>query len=927
MNDRQIIGFHVNGDPREVEVGRKTTLLQVLRDEFHLTGAKNGCGQGHCGACTVIVDGKAVRSCVYLAHRADGKQVETIEGLARDGELHPLQKAFIEHGAIQCGFCTPGMIMAAKALLDAEPRPTRDDIYQALERNLCRCTGYAKIIEAILVASGQWLAVGEARPLTFTPRVADPSTTLRTGLVPRLAVGHPLPRPDARAKATGEAVFAADLYLEGMLHGKVLRSRYPHARVLRVDASKAKALPGVVAVLTAADVPGARNHGLLRNDWPVLAYDKVRYVGDAIALVAAETEQIAEAALELIEIDYGPLPVVASAEAALAEDAPLIHEEGNVLKHLTFQRGDVEAAFAQADIVIENEYHTPAGDHSFLEPEAGVATVDDEGNVTVYAGSQIPFDDQRQIAASLALPLEKVRVVQTQVGGAFGGKEDIHVQIHVALLAQATGRPAKLVFTRQESMIVHPKRHATVIRLKTGATKAGKLLAVQAHIVGDTGAYASLGEPVMTRTATHASGPYEVPNFKVDCYAVHTNNPPAGAYRGFGVPQATFASETQMDILAEKLRMSPFELRRINALKVGATTATGQTLRESVGLLECLERVESQIPNLQSPISNLQSRRGWGVACAFKNVGLGGGLADSAGAEVELLDDGRAIVRAGAAEVGQGLVGVLTQMVVEELGVDYGKVEVILGDTGQCLDGGPTTASRQTYVTGNAVRYAARQVRQALADAAAEELDAAPDPLIFQGERVSRADGRSISLEGAIALARREGRSLDASHIYTPPRTVPLGEEGDKYFAYGYAAQAAQVEVDITNGKVKVLKVIAAHDVGRAINPMAVEGQLEGGVMMGLGYALTEEFKVEEGRVLSDSLAKYKVPRIHQIPEIVPIIVEHETADGPYGAKGVGEITSIPTTAAITNAIYAACGARIFSLPATPKKIRAALEG
>ena len=721
-----------------------------------------------------------------------------------------------------------------------------------------------------------------------------------------------------------------------MLYGKVLRSRYPHARVLRVDASQAKALPGVVAVLIADDVPGAKNHGLLRSDWPVLAYDKVRYVGDAIALVAAETEEIGEAALKFIEVDYEPLPVVASAEAALAEDAPLIHEGGNVLRHLAFQRGDVEAAFAQADIVIENEYRTPAGDHSFLEPEAGVATVDDEGNVTVYAGSQIPFEDQRQVAASLDLPLEKVRVVQTQVGGAFGGKEDIHVQIHVALLAQVTGRPVKLVFTRQESMIVHPKRHATVIWLKTGVTKAGKLLAVQAHIVGDTGAYASLGEPVMTRTATHASGPYEVPNFKVECYAVHTNNPPAGAYRGFGVPQATFACETQMDILAEKLRMSPFELRRINALKVGATTATGQTLWESVGLVECIDRVEEEVKAAEEsegsegippsdPSDASAPSRAWGLACAYKNVGLGSGLADSAGAQVELLDDGQTIVRAGAAEVGQGLVGVLAQMVVEELGVDYSKVEVILGDTGQCLDGGPTTASRQTYVTGNAVRYAARQVRQALADAAAEELDAAPDTLVFREERVFRRDGRSISLEEAITLARQEGRSLDASYVYTPPRTVPLEQEGDKHFAYGYGAQAAQVEVDVTTGEIKVLKVIAAHDVGRAINPMAVEGQLEGGVMMGLGYALTEEFKVKEGRVLSNSFAKYKLPRIRQSPEIVPIIVEHETVDGPYGAKGVGEITSIPTTAAITNAIYAACRSRVFSLPATPNRILAAL--
>jgi xanthine dehydrogenase molybdenum-binding subunit len=387
-----------------------------------------------------------------------------------------------------------------------------------------------------------------------------------------------------------------------------------------------------------------------------------------------------------------------------------------------------------------------------------------------------------------------------------------------------------------------------------------------------------------------------------------------------------------MDILAEKLGMSPFELRRINALKVGATMATGQTLRESVGLLECLERVEEQVRATEeasphSPLSIAPSVwRGWGVACAYKNVGLGGGLADSAGAAVELLDDGRAIVRAGAAEVGQGLVGVLAQVVAEEVGLDYSKIEVILGDTGQCLDGGATTASRQTYVTGNAVRYAARQVCQALADAAAEELDAAPDTLVFQEERISQPDGRSISLVEAITLARREGRSLDASYVYTPPRTVPLEEAGDKHFAYGYAAQAAQVEVDITTGEVRVLKVIAAHDVGRAINPMAVEGQLEGGVMMGLGYALTEEFKVEGGRVLSHSFVKYKVPRIHHIPEIVPIIVEHEVADGPYGAKGVGEITSIPTTAAITNAIYAACGARVFSLPATPTRILAALE-
>ncbi len=922
------IGLHVNGRAYRVEVKPKTTLLQVLRDQLRLTGTKNGCGQGHCGACTVIVEGQAVRSCVYLAHRAAGRPVETIEGLVRGDQLHPLQRAFVELGAIQCGFCTPGMIMAAKALLDSNPRPTHQDIVKALKRNLCRCTGYQKIVEAIQRAGAELR--GEALPPSPALPPGDPSLT---------TVGRRLPRPDARAKATGEAVFAADLYFEGLLHAKVLRSRYPHARLLKVDTTKASAKPGVVAVLTADHVPGAKNHGLIRADWPVLAYDKVRYVGDAVAIVAAETEEIAQDALELIEVDYEPLPVVSSAEAALAQDAPLVHESGNVLEHIEVDRGDVEAAFAQAEVVVENEYRTPATDHLFLEPEAAVATVDEEGGITVYVGSQIPFSDRQQIAASLALAEDQVRVVQTKVGGAFGGKEDISVQIHVALLAQATGRPVRLVYTRQESMIAHPKRHATVIRMKTAATREGKLLAVQADILGDTGAYASLGGAVMTRAATHAPGPYQVPHVKIDCRAMYTNNPPAGAFRGFGVSQSNFAAETQMDVLARRLGLSPLELRRRNALRVGAVTATGQVLRESVGLLETMDQVEKAVRDLEPEVWQPEAgyrepaankRRGWGVACAYKNVGLGGGSGDSAGAEVELTDDGGAIVRAGAAEVGQGLVGVVAQIVAEELGVAYQDIEVILGDTGQTLDGGATTASRQSFITGNAVRLAARQVRQNLAGAVAEELDVSPDQLTFREGRISGPEGRSIALDEAIALARREdrreGRSLKASCVYTSPPTVPLGQEGDAHFAFGYATQAACVEVNVTTGEVRVLQVIAAHDVGRAINPMAVEGQLEGGVVMGLGYALLEEFKLEEGMVLSDSLARYRIPDISLRPEIRPLIVEARTTEGPYGAKGVGEITSIPTAAAITTAIYDAVGVRVYSLPATVDRIRNALE-
>ena len=913
--DSQEITLYVNDLAHRLEVAPKTTLLQVLRDELHLLGTKNGCGQGHCGACTVIVNGRAVRSCITLVARLDGAHVETIEGLARGDELHPLQQTFIEQGAVQCGFCTPGMIMAAKALLDTRPQPTREEIVKALAPNLCRCTGYASIIRAIEAASSK----------------EQPSFPFKPSKLQTRVVGKPVPRPDALAKVTGQAIFAADLYFDNMLHAKVLRSSRPHARIRRIDTSKARAIPGVVAVLTADDIPGTRTHGTVRADWPSLCWDKVCYTGDALALVAAETEAIAEEALSLIEVEYEPLPAVFSPQEALTPGAPLVHENtpGNLLKHIKVRKGDVKAGFTHADLIVEQEYHTPFIEHAYLEPEAGVAVPGPDGRITVYVGSQIPFEDRRQVAEALAIPREKVRIVQTAVGGAFGGKEDITVQIPTALLARATGRPVKLVFTREESMRVHPKRHATTIRLKVGATLDGKLTAVEATIWGDAGAYASLSEPVMTRTATHVAGPYQVPNVKIDCYTAYTNNPPAGAMRGFGVPQAIFAIESTMDILAERLGLHPLELRRRNALRVDSVTATGQLLRESVGLLETIERVEAAVRELsQEMLVPLErdKHRGWGFACCLKNVGLGGGLPDTAGAAVDLTDDRDAVVRIGAAEVGQGLVGIAAQIAAEVLGVPYERVQVVVGDTDRTLDGGPTVASRQTFITGNAVYYAALKVREQLAAAVAEALDVPPDALAFAAGQVMARDGRKVSLKEAIAIAKKEGRPLSAEHVYQPPATTPLGEPGDQHFAYGFATQAALVEVDSQTGKIEVLKVIAAHDVGRAINPRAIAGQLEGGVVMGMGFALSEELKVKEGVVENADLARYRIPRVGQVPEIMPIIVEAETAEGPFGAKGVGEITSIPTAPAIINAIHAAIGVRITDLPATPEKIQAALK-
>ncbi|MCS7286761.1 MAG: molybdopterin cofactor-binding domain-containing protein [Anaerolineae bacterium] len=912
---RKFISLKINGENFQVDVDKDTSLLEVLRDHLHLTGTKKGCGEGLCGSCTVIVNGKAVRSCTYKAVNAEGASVETIESLAREGKLHPLQKAFIDYGAIQCGFCTPGMIMSAKALLDQNPSPSDEEIIKAIQPNLCRCTGYSSIVRAIKAAASEIRGEGYIPP------------TIPSLVAPLKVVGNIIPKPDAILKATGKALYAADLYFEGMLYAKVLRSSYPHARILRIDTTRARNLPGVVAVLTAEDVPGDKTHGVVRKDWPVFAMDKVRYIGDAIAMVVAEREEIASEALKLIEVDYEPLPVVTSPQEALKPDAPKIHEGGNLLKHISIRRGNVDEAFTRADLIVERVYRTPTYEHAFLEPEAGVATVDPDGNITVYVGSQIPFLDRRQIAESLAIPEEKVRVVGTFIGGAFGGKEDISVQIHVALAAFKTGRPVKLVFSREESMKVHPKRHATTIRLKTGATKEGKLLALEAEIYGDAGAYASLSEHVMTRTATHISGPYQIPNLKVDCYAVYTNNPPSGAFRGFGVPQAAFAIESQMDIMAEELGLSPLEIRKINALRAGTKTPLGQLLEESVGLLETLDRVEEEMKRTPfTPIEGTK-RRAWGIACAFKNVGLGGGVSDKAGAEVEVTEEGTIIVRAGAADLGGGLSGVIAAIVAEEFGLpgwqaqDIPPVKVILADTGCTPEGGPTTASRQSFITGNAVRFATRRVKDFLSRIAAEEMNVHPMEIVFEGG-FARAGDKALSLGELVSIAKKQGQEARASYFYEAPTTVPISQEGPHHFAFGFATQGALVEVDMETGEVRVLKVIAAHDVGKAISPLGVVGQIEGGVMMGIGLTLKEEFVLRDGIPMVRGFKDYQIPRAKDMPEIVPVIVEAPSSAGPFGAKGIGEIPSIPTSPAIVNAIYKACGVRFYHLPVKSQELR-----
>jgi xanthine dehydrogenase molybdenum-binding subunit len=976
----------VNGKNHTIEIEPHEYLARVLRERLGLTGTKIGCEEAECGACTVLVDGIAVNSCIYPALKAQGARVETIEGLADAwklevgrwkldenvqsptsnlqlpiSNLHPLQRAFIEHGAVQCGFCTPGLIMAAKALLDHNPNPTEDDIRTALKDNLCRCTGYVSVINAIRSVVNSQQSTVDSPPLSHSP-------TLPLTKEPLAAVGRPFPRVDAVAKVTGAAKYTDDYAFPGMLYGATLRARFPHARILRIDTSKAKALAGVRAVLTHADVPGSKNHGLIFNDWPVLCYDKVRYVGDAVAIVAAESREIAERALDLIEIEYEELPVVDNPIDARKPDAPIVNDllgHGNLLKHIKVDKGNVAHGFAEADVIVEREYRTPTYEHAFLEPECAIGRVTDDGRIEVYVGSQIPYEDRRQIAASLDVPESQVRVIGTMIGGGFGGKEDIAGQIHVALLARATNRPVKMLYTRRESMLFHPKRHATVIRIKTGAKRDGTLTAVRAEIFGDSGAYASLGDKVMTRAATHAAGPYAVPNVKIDCYAMYTNNPPSGAFRGFGVTQSAFAVESNMDLLARELGMEPFELRRKNALRVGATTSTGQVVRESAGLLQCIDLVEREVGSWKLEVGNLEGRptsnlqhpisRAWGIACAYKNTGLGGGAADKSAAEVEVFEDGTAEVRTSAAEIGQGLPNVLAQITAEELGLPFERVRVLLSDTDLTPDGGPTTASRQTAVSGNAARFAASGMREILAQAASERLDAPPERMVFRDgwvESVISSEGekslnddqtrflgaktaprndrmpqdKRASFANVVKWAQEEGRATKYRYEYVAPETRDLGQGGDMHFAFSYAAQAALVEVDLNTGRVRVLEIITATDVGRAINPLALEGQIEGGIVMCIGNALTEEFVVEKGRVWTDRLARYKMPNIQETPEIVSFIVEDESSVGPYGAKGVGEISSIPTTPAIINAIHNAIGVRVLSLPVDQDKLLRAMR-
>jgi selenium-dependent xanthine dehydrogenase len=828
----------LNGERVSIEPRADESLLELLREDLGLRSMKDGCApEGSCGACTVMVDGRAVVSCAQKATRVDGKHVVTLDGL--DEEVRQLwSECFTAAGASQCGFCSPGVVMKAEALLAKNSRPTREEIAHALLGNLCRCTGYTKIVEAVQLAAAAKL--GEPLP--------EPDRSGR--------VGTRSARYRASELALGEADFVGDLVEPRMLHGALRFSDHPRARLVRVDTSKAEAHPEVVAVATAEDVPGERMQGLITKDWRQLVAvgEETAYVGDVIAVVAAESRWAAREAAALIEIEYEVLEPVTSPFDAGAR----------VLSTSTVDRGDVDAALDGAAHVVSELYRTQFVEHAFLEPESALAVPEAE-TLRVYSQGQGAWEDRRQVASFLGLPEERVRVTQVSTGGAFGAKEDLNVQAHASLLATLTGRPVLVTLARAESLRFHSKRHAMWLEYTAGCDEDGHLLAVRARITGDTGAYASVGEKVLERAAGHACGAYRVPNVDVVATAVYTNNPPCGAMRGFGVNQSNFAMEGMLDLLAERVGIDGWEMRWRNALDVGDRTGTGQKLGRGVGLKKTLLAVRDAY----------RGARFAGIACGLKNTGIGNGMAEHGRAILRPDADGAVTLYHSWTEMGQGVHTVLQQMACEELGLPPERVRVVV-DTERELDTGQTTASRSTVLGGLAVVDAARNLKAAL-----------------NGHGIETLAGREFRGESIVDWTT----GLDADEPVT-------------HLAYAWVTQ-----VVILDDEGRIEKVVAAHDVGRAINPTLVEGQIEGGVHMGLGQALSEEFVVEGGVPVTTTLKSLHIIPPTGMPPVECILVEEPQPEGPFGAKGVGEASLVPTAAATAAALHAFDGVRRTRLP------------
>ncbi len=848
--------FSVNG--RTVTVEKNQKLIRYLRDELQLTSVKDGCSEGACGTCHVLIDGRLTKACIPVTDKLDGRSVLTVEGLS-DFEKEAYTYAFGKAGAVQCGFCIPGMIMAAKSLLDVEPDPTREQAAHAIRNNICRCTGYVKIIDGILLAA----------------------KVIREGIIPSenndYEVGSRVSRIDVAEKVQGYGKYPDDIYIDGMCYGSAVRSAYPRARVLSIDTSEAEKLPGVVCVLTAKDIPGKNYVGHIKKDQPTLipVGEITHYLGDSVALVCAIDRETLEQAKKLVKVEYEVLPAVHNPEEAAMDDAPLVFEtdKDNVQAYKHVSRGDADGAIKASKYVLTHHFETPWTEHAFLEPECCVAVPLDNGGVKLLTTDQSAHTTLHECAQMLGVDYEHCLVENQLVGGGFGGKEDMSVQHHAALIAYVARVPVKVKLTRQESILIHPKRHPFKMDFTMGCDENGVIQGVKASVISDTGAFASLGGPVLERACTHAAGPYAYENFEIEGRAYYTNNPPAGAFRGFGVTQTCFATETLLNEMAELVGISPWEIRYRNAIRPGGVLPNGQIVGAETGLVETLEAVK---PYFDEAIKNGEPV---GLACAMKNAGVGVGLPDWGRAKLIVEDDAKVHIYSGASCIGQGLGTVLTQMVVTNAGLSPDDIVYERSNTWIAPDSGDTSGSRQTLITGEACRRACEKLVEALEGRTLHDLIGSE----FYGEYLAKTDPLGADVPNPV------------SHV-----------------AYGYATQMCVLDKE--TGRIK--KLVAAHDVGKAVNPLSVEGQIEGGMVMSMGFALTEKYPIDDNCKPTAKFGTLGLFKADQIPpEIKAIVVEKPGLDLANGAIGIGEITSIPTAPAIAEAYYQLDGRRRFTLP------------
>ena len=850
--------FRINVNSKHTETNENKSLLRYLRDDLRITSAKDGCSEGACGTCTILFDGEAVKACTLTTKMADGHSIVTVEGLT-EWEKRVYDYAFGKAGAVQCGFCIPGMVMAAKGLLDKVPDPSEEEIRFAIRNNICRCTGYVKIVEAINLAARIFREGGLEEEKE------------------EWKIGARVKRPDVREKVLGYGKYPDDLYVDGMLHAVALRSKYPRAKLLSLDKEEALKEEGVVAIFTAQDIPGKKTVGHIVKDWEAMIGigETTRFLGDPVALVVADTRDHADRAKDKIKVEYEVLPFISSIDEAKKEGAVLVHPEykGNIAQERHISRGDAEKAIAESDFTYTAVFSTPHTEHAFLEPECALSIPTEEG-VRIYSTDQGVYDTQHETAPMLGLPYDKVEVFNCLVGGGFGGKEDVTVQHLSALAAFLLKKPVKMKLSRSESLLFHPKRHPMREKITIGVDKKGIIKGVMAEVEADTGAYQSLCGPVLERACTHASGPYNYQNFKIDGYAYYTNNPPSGAFRGFGVTQTCFGLESSLDRLAEMVGISGWEIRYINAIKPGDELPNGQIADSSTGLKETLEAVKSDYYNNEIV----------GIACAMKNAGVGVGLPDYGRVTLKV-EDSKVIIKCAGSCIGQGLWSVLKQIVADVSGIDGDDIIVDNANT-VAPDSGTTSGSRHTTITGEAARRASLLIKKELEGKTLKDLEGEE----YYAEYLGKTDKLGSPLPHPV------------SHV-----------------AYGYATQLCVLNKE--SGKIE--KMIAAHDVGRAINPLSLEGQIEGGVVMGMGYALRERYRLDKCKPM-EKYGSLGLFRADELPPIEAKVIEKEGLDVASGAIGVGEITCIPTAPAIANAYRKLDGIERNSLPLqnTPYEIK-----